>query len=324
MIKTIGTHSGHFHCDEALAVFLLRKTAAFKDAQLVRTRDPKLLDKCDVVVDVGGVYDTEKLRYDHHQRGFFETFTPTHKTKLSSAGLVYKHYGAEVIAARIALPEIDPTVQTIYRKLYSDFIEALDGIDNGISQYPPELEPEYRDCTGLSARVGRLNPLWNETTESVDVDARFEQASQLAGDEFFKVLEVLHKAWLPARDIVLEGFARRHEVDQSGSIVLLTRSCPWKEHLFDIEAEQSKVGEVIYVLYEDESKNWRIQCMPRKPTGFDNRKSLPESWRGRRDAELSEISKIPGCIFVHASGFIGGNKTRDGALEMTKMALRIE
>jgi len=109
-----------------------------------------------------------------------------------------------------------------------------------------------------------------------------------------------------------------------GSIVLLEHACPWKEHLFEIEVEQSKVGEVIYVLYGDESGNWRVQCMPNKPTGFDNRKSLPESWRGRRDDDLSEISKIPDCIFVHASGFIGGNKTKDGALEMAKVALKLE
>ena len=33
-----------------------------------RTRDQKILDTCDVVADVGGVYDPAKHRYDHHQR----------------------------------------------------------------------------------------------------------------------------------------------------------------------------------------------------------------------------------------------------------------
>lgn len=33
-----------------------------------RTRDPKVLGTCDVVVDVGGVYDAQNHRYDHHQR----------------------------------------------------------------------------------------------------------------------------------------------------------------------------------------------------------------------------------------------------------------
>lgn len=33
-----------------------------------RTRDPALLDTCDIIVDVGGIYDPHKLRFDHHQR----------------------------------------------------------------------------------------------------------------------------------------------------------------------------------------------------------------------------------------------------------------
>ena len=52
------------------------------------------------------------------------------------------------------------------------------------------------------------------------------------------------------------------------------------------------------------------------------RLSLLEEWRGVRDAALSELSGIPGCIFVHAGGFIGGNETRDGALEMARRTLK--
>jgi uncharacterized UPF0160 family protein len=44
-----------------------------------------------VVVDVGDVYDPEKQRFDHHQRGFGETLDANHKIKLSSAGLIYKY-----------------------------------------------------------------------------------------------------------------------------------------------------------------------------------------------------------------------------------------
>lgn len=53
--------------DEALAVALLKRTEEFKDATLVRTRDPKKLEECDIIIDVGGVYDPSAHRYDHHQ-----------------------------------------------------------------------------------------------------------------------------------------------------------------------------------------------------------------------------------------------------------------
>ncbi|XP_041096302.1 MYG1 exonuclease-like [Polyodon spathula] len=64
----IGTHDGTFHCDEVLACFLLRQLPGYKDAEIVRTRDPALLSECDVVVDVGGEFDPKRHRYDHHQR----------------------------------------------------------------------------------------------------------------------------------------------------------------------------------------------------------------------------------------------------------------
>ena len=57
---------------------------------LKRSRDPDVLGTCDVVVDVGAVYDEATLRFDHHQRGFTEVFGHGFETKLSSAGLVYK------------------------------------------------------------------------------------------------------------------------------------------------------------------------------------------------------------------------------------------
>lgn len=42
MVK-IGTHSGTFHCDEALGCFMLLQTSKFKDAEIVRSRDPEVL-----------------------------------------------------------------------------------------------------------------------------------------------------------------------------------------------------------------------------------------------------------------------------------------
>jgi uncharacterized UPF0160 family protein len=60
------------------------------------------------------------------------------------------------------------------------------------------------------------------------------------------------------------------------------------------------------------------------PSSFDNRRPLPAAWRGIRDAELDALSGVDGCVFVHAAGFIGGNKTFEGALAMASKALEIE
>ncbi|ORX90742.1 metal-dependent protein hydrolase, partial [Basidiobolus meristosporus CBS 931.73] len=322
MAKTIGTHSGTFHCDEALALYLIKLTEGFQDAKILRTRDEKLLAECDAVIDVGGVYKPEELRFDHHQRGFLEFFSNEYKTKLSSAGLVYKHFGKEIIAKQLELPKDDPKVEILYQKMYKDFVEALDGIDNGISQYPQEVEPKYEEKTGLAARVGRLNPWWNQT--DVDLDARFEQAMELAGSEFLDRLRFLGFAWLPARDIVVKAVDSRYEIHNSGQILILDSPCPWKEHLFEIEKEKSIEDKTIYVLFPDgRDSSYRIQAVPVSPNSFESRRPLPEAWRGYRDSELSERAQIEDCVFVHHSGFIGGNKSKDGALRMAIKALEL-
>ena len=50
----------------------------------------KVLDTLDAVLDVGGVYDPSRDRFDHHQKGFDEILGDGFTTKLSSVGLVYK------------------------------------------------------------------------------------------------------------------------------------------------------------------------------------------------------------------------------------------
>lgn len=56
-----------------------------------------------------------------------------------------------------------------------NFIEPIDAIDNGISQYDPALglEPKYKNRTDLSSRVGWLNPEWNESVDAKEVDVSF-------------------------------------------------------------------------------------------------------------------------------------------------------
>ena len=107
----------------------------------------------------------------------------------------------------------------------------------------------------MSARVGWLNPAWNEPFdgESVDVSKsigvstpqdtkynvlqnRFTQASKLTGEEFLGRLDYYYKAWIPARDIVAAGLKERLSVDPSARIILFESFAPWKEHLFELEA----------------------------------------------------------------------------------------
>ena len=75
---------------------------------------------------------------------------------------------------------------------------------------------------------------------------------------------------------------------------------------------------------DERERKWRVQAVSVSPGSFQNRLSLPAAWRGLRDPELSAVAGIPGLVFVHASGFIGGADTQEAAVEMARRALAAE
>ncbi|XP_062146414.1 uncharacterized protein LOC133854300 [Alnus glutinosa] len=324
-LKRVGTHNGSFHCDEALGCFMIRLTDKFSNAEIVRTRDAQVLEGLDAVLDVGGVYDPTRDRYDHHQKGFEEVFGHCFSTKLSSAGLVYKHFGKEIIAKELQVDEQHPDVHRLFLAVYKSFMEAIDAVDNGINRYDTDKPPRYVNNTHLSSRVGRLNLDWIDPDQSPEKENEaFQRAMALTGSEFLDSVRFHAKSWLPARSIVMECLAARRDIDPSGEIMVLTTFCPWKLHLFELEEEMKIDPPIKYVLYQDDrSKSWRVQAVAVAPDRFESRKPLPAQWRGLRDEELSRKAGIPGCVFVHMSGFIGGNQSYEGALAMAKAALKL-
>lgn len=329
----IGTHSGVFHCDEILACYMLQQLPKYEKARIVRTRDDAILKDCDIVVDVGSVYDPEKLRFDHHQKTFAHTLGSIRpefadkfsKVRLSSAGLIYTHFGEEVIRQILKREKgqelSDECLRNVFVKVYEYFIQEMDGIDNGVPQFADE--PVYRISTHLSARVGHFNSQWN-SSEGFDEQAQFEKAKALAGEEFVETVLFFSTVWWPARAIVGDAIKKRFDLHPSGKIIEFAMSCPWKQHLYDLEKVENCEGEILYCLFTANPGDHRVICVPNNPNSFVCRKSLPAPWRGIRDAEVASVSGIEGATFVHATGFIGGAKSREDALEMAIKAVEAE
>ncbi|KAI8005678.1 hypothetical protein LOK49_LG07G00135 [Camellia lanceoleosa] len=162
---------------------------------------------------------------------------------------------------------------------------AVDAIDNGTNQYDTDQPPRYVNNTNMSSRVGRLNLDWVDLDQSLERENEaFQHALTLTGIEFLE----------------------------------------WKLHIFDLEEEMKIDPTIKYVIYrvqDERSENWRVQAVAISPDKFESRKPLPSPWRGSTDGELSEAAGIRGCTFVHMSGFIGGNQTYKGALDMAKTSL---
>ena len=79
----------------------------------------------------------------------FRSFSGTMKSlggmkwevKLSSAGLVYLHFGKDILSHCMEADKDDSTVDLVYAKVYEKFVQEIDAIDNGVDQF--EGEPRY-------------------------------------------------------------------------------------------------------------------------------------------------------------------------------------
>ena len=125
-------------------------------------------------------------------------------TRLSSAGLVYKHFGKEILAKAVEGMGAEADVETLFPLVYDKFVEAVDAIDNGVSQYDTDAPSRYVNNTGLASRVGSLNPSWNEeSTPEIQME-RFAKGMEIAYADFENCVRYLVKSWLPARAIIEE------------------------------------------------------------------------------------------------------------------------
>ena len=321
--KIIATHSGAFHADEVLACYLTKFITNYKNCWIIRSRNNEILKLADIVCDVGGIFNPEQARYDHHMKEFVEVFDEDKKIKMSSAGLIYKFHGKEIIKNLLTewnkWNSNSQHIDVIFKSIYNNFICYVDANDNGINQYQDDHKPIYANTTGYAQRISRLNPEWND--ENPDQSYRFKLALDVAEDEFYSQLSQIVNSYLPSLDIVKDSIINRKNFHESGKILYLSKCCPWKEHLFKLEEELNLKGEIQFVLYGSGAEGYRVQTVPLSQGNFKFRKGLKENWRGTKLDDLIKESGIDDIVFVHSSGFIGGAKSIESALNMAIISL---
>ena len=331
----IGTHSGVFHADDAMGCMLLRNfTVKYRNAPVLRSRDPKVWAEVDILLDVGGVYDPATHRYDHHQKGFNETFNSSSDIKLSAAGLIYKHFGKEILKnvfntlieekaipanlqGRLSEAELDK----MYHECYRGLMVTLDAIDNGIDRYPKDVKPKYDYYrTDLASRVGRLNPAWWDDPNPQAFDLNFNKAMELCREEFLEKVKVEVMGGIASHSIVEDAFKNNSKFD--GKVIVLSKPCFWKESVFRVEEELGRVNQTRFVVYPDTNgEGYRAQAVPLNLSTFENRGGLKEEWRGLDAKTLIDKSGIADAVFCHHSGFIGGARSLESTLKMTELSL---
>lgn len=287
------THSGTFHADDVFAFVVLR--AALGHFDFVRTRDAALIESADLVFDVGGIYDPDKGRYDHHMRDLPRR---TDGTPYSSVGLVWRDYGRAALSR--LMPGIEETaVGPVWRDIDGSFILSIDQADNGVAS----INPGH-----LALLIEAFNPTWDSTQT---YDEAFQEAAVFAEGI---LLRACRQAYAEAKAMALVLASRSAENDR---IIVLDNKLPWEKAVFE-----GGLNDLLFVIYPNENKTaWYCRTIPPEPGSFGQRLSLPESWRGLQDEAFSKATGVDDGIFCHPGGFICGARSRESTIRLAEQAM---
>ncbi|MEL0649364.1 metal-dependent hydrolase [Pseudoalteromonas sp. S3178] len=283
---TVVTHSGNFHADDVFSIAVLKHVLpSFK---LVRTRDKALIESADIVVDVGGEYNPDTGRFDHHQRG--GAGERENGTPYSSFGLIWKKYG-------LALCDNN---QAVADRVDSGLVSNIDAIDCGY------VKGVVEGIT-LSQTLSMFNPTWEEEG---NFDECFNEAVDFAARLLTRFIASAHGS-VNAKAIV----AKAIENAEDARVIVLEKYTPWKKTVHILSSD------ALFMVYPSHSGQWIIQTVPVEPGSFEDRKSLPKAWAGLSDEEFQAETGLDDAVFCHNGLFIAGTKSFESTMKLAEVAL---
>ncbi len=299
---TVVTHPAPHHADEAMAVVILNIVEG--NVNVLRTRNPKEIEEAvashATICDVGGVYDPETNRFDHHQRDFVETREDG--TKYSSAGLIWKKYG---VAACVRLTGCSLNqAKAASVKVDEMLIKGIDAIDNG-------QVATNEGTMSISQAISILNPNWDEPNR----DGYFLEACQITETILTRTI-MSCVATVRGQDTVEAAI----EASEDSIVILPQFIGGWIETV--TRSTNPKAANLLYGVFRNLQGQWNVQAIPPAGQPMAQRKPLPEAWRGQSAAALQEITGVEDAVFCHVGGFICGAKTRDGAIKLAHLATK--
>ncbi|TMS92337.1 metal-dependent hydrolase [Pseudoalteromonas sp. S201] len=284
--KTIVTHNGNFHADDVFSIAALK--IIFPSFTLIRTRDNAIINDADVVIDVGGQYDPETDRFDHHQRG--GAGARENGIPFSSFGLVWKKYGLAICDDN----------QDVANAVDAGLVSTIDAIDCG------HVEGVATGIS-LSQTISMFNPTWEEES---NFDAAFDQAVEFAYTLLLRFVASA-QGGLNAKKIVAQAIKQADDP----RLIVLERYTPWKKTVHSLSEE------ALYVVYPSHSGKWIVQTVPAELGSFEDRKPLPAPWAGLSDSEFQAVTGIDDAMFCHNGLFIAGAESFESVMSLATMAL---
>ena len=287
-IKTIAVHDSNFHADDVFSVAIMQ--LIYPKVEIIRTRDEKKLKKVDMRIDVGYKYNPDTLDFDHHQpegAGIRENGIP-----YASVGNIWKHFWKYLVKTEDEFKYIDDKL-----------IQNIDAFDVGFDIYEPKIANPYT----LPVLIAMMNPDWQD--KNSDYDKAFLKAVRLAK----QILKIeIKKAKGKTKSVkILQNAINKNP---NKNFLILEKLVPWKNFL----AEQKDIK---FVIYQVQNGSWHIQATPKEKDSFKTKKSFPKDWSGLQNSDLAKITGVKDAIFCHRNLFLTVTNTKEGAVEIAKIAL---
>lgn len=282
--RSFGTHDGSFHADEVTACALLLLFGLIDESKVIRTRHRELLEGCEYVCDVGGVYDPSKKLFDHHQADY--------QGPMSGAGMILLYLKDQAIMT----PEE-------YRVFHQALIKGVDDHDNGKDPQIPGL------CT-YSHVIANFAPIPYDASDK-EQDEAYSVALHFSLGHLKRFLE-RYRYVQSCRSVVEKAMQTRH------SCLIFEKGIPWQPLFFDMGGIDHPATFVIM----PSGEHWTLRGIP--PSFEDRmnvRVPLPQEWAGLLEDELKKVSGIKGAVFCHKGRFVSVWETREDALEALKYTL---
>ncbi len=280
--KSFGTHDGSFHADETVACALLLLYELINKDKIYRTRDMALLNQCEYVCDVGGIYDNKLKRFDHHQKEY--------TGELASAGMVLLY-----------LKNLGFMDETLYDHFNNCLIKAIDAHDIG------KIEGKG---FSFSQIIANFLP--------IDYNASAKEKNQA----FIKAVEFtyghLHRKqerFFYSRNCLDK---LKKVMESKKKYLIFEESMPWVDAFFELGGEYHPA---LFIIMPTQT-HWKLRAIPPDTNNrMKVRLPLPLEWAGLHLDELAKISKIEGAIFCHKGRFISIWKTKEDAIKALKYVL---
>jgi len=290
-LKKMATHNGSFHTDEVVAYIILKEI--FPDSFLIRTRDIEEIKSCDIVFDVGGIYNADENRFDHHFNDE-RLIRKSSGIKYSSAGLIWKHYGKVFLETKFKKFNKNE-IQKLWKTIDERIFEWIDNVDNSLSnnvQMP-------KNCITINHMINSFRPNWNSNKST---DEGFNDCINWTKIWLFNEIQKF-VGQLEGEKLVIKDFENR----PFDRILVMDKFKPWQQTIF----EKNISNNLDYIVYYDDiNNNWMIQCVPIEKGSFFLKKPLPKEWINLTKEKLSTLVGVE-MIFCHPNRFIGGFKNKE-------------